>query len=141
MALLKGSQIVLECEGYGCTSASSILKSLCLNCSSIYCEPCWDKQGPHQPGKAGPDGLPHERTDKEIYERLKRILDPPENVVELSRLHQEDESTTWFGIEKKSQWPPNIPGSWSLRFAHGKHEATKWWHEIPSTSFLCWRDR
>ena len=27
-------------------------------------------------------------------------FDPPESISELSRLHQEDESTTWFGIEK-----------------------------------------
>ncbi|KAL8762431.1 MAG: hypothetical protein Q9184_001559 [Pyrenodesmia sp. 2 TL-2023] len=63
-------------------------------------------QSPHQPGKTGPDGLPHERTDKEIYERLQRILDPPESVSELSLLHQEDESTTWFGIEKGLNGPP-----------------------------------
>lgn len=106
MAPLKESQTVLRCEGSGCTGAASTPKSFCLNCSSIYCEPCWDKQGPHQPGKTGPDGLPHERTDKEIYERLKRILDPPESVSELSRLHQEDESTTWFGIEKDLNGPP-----------------------------------
>ena len=44
--------------------------------------------------------------DKEIYEQLKRILEPPESVSELSRLHQEDESTTWFGIEKDPNGPP-----------------------------------
>ncbi|KAL8843022.1 MAG: hypothetical protein Q9176_002325 [Flavoplaca citrina] len=44
--------------------------------------------------------------DKDIYERLQRILDPPESVSELSLLHQEDESTTWFGIEKDPNGPP-----------------------------------
>ena len=41
-----------------------------------------------------------------MYERLKRILDSPESVFELSRLHQEDETTTWFGIEKDFNGPP-----------------------------------
>ena len=92
----------LRCEGSGCTSQSSATKSLCVNCASIYCESCWDKQGPHQPGKTGPDGLAHERTDFETYDRLRRILDPPESISELTRLHQEDESTAWFGMEKDS---------------------------------------
>ena len=106
MASSTGSQITLHCEGSTCTSATSTPKSLCLNCSSTYCEECWDKQGPHQPGKLGPDGLAHERTDVEIYERLRRILHPPDNIFELSRLHQEDESTTWFGMEKDSNGVP-----------------------------------
>ena len=106
MAPSKESQTVLPCEGHRCASAASVPTSLCLNCSSTYCESCWDKQGPHQPGKAGPDGLPHEKTDKGIYERLKRILDPPESVFELSLLHQEDESTCWFGIEKDPNETP-----------------------------------
>lgn len=100
------SKINIRCEGSGCTGAPSTPKSICLNCSSTYCDTCWDKQGPHQPGKTGPDGLPHEKTDREIYERLQRILDPPESVSELSLLHQEDESTTWFGIEKDLNGPP-----------------------------------
>lgn len=88
------------CEGFDCTSDVDIRKSLCLSCGSTYCETCWEKQGPHQRGKVGIDGLPHEKTDRNIYERLKAILDPPEDVSELSRLHQKDEATTWFGIEK-----------------------------------------
>ena len=106
MAPSTGSQSILRCEGFTCTSATSTPKSLCLNCSSTYCDECWDKQGPHRPGKHDPDGLAHERTDVEIYERLNRSLDPPGNISELSRLHQEDESTTWFGIEKD---PNGVP--------------------------------
>ena len=97
---------IAKCEGSGCTATPSTPKLFCLNCSSTYCELCWGLQGPHQPGKTGPDGLPHERTNKEIYDRLEPILDPPESVSELSRLHEEDESTTWFGIEKDSNGKP-----------------------------------
>lgn len=43
-----------------------------------------------------------------IYDLLKPILDPPDSVFELSRLHIEDESTTWFGIEKDPDGSPNF---------------------------------
>ena len=92
-----------RCEGFGCINNFDAPSSLCLSCGSVYCELCWEKQGPHRPGKVGLDGLPHEKTDKSIYERLKVILEPPEDVSELSRLHLEDESATWFGIEKESK--------------------------------------
>jgi hypothetical protein len=90
----------VKCEGFGCTSDVQVYSSLCLSCGSTYCEICWERQGPHQPGKVGLDGLPHEKTDMDTYARLKAILDPPEDISVLSRLHQEDETTTWFGIEK-----------------------------------------
>ena len=78
----------------------------CVNCISVYCEACWERQGPHQRGKVGIDGLEHEKTDKGVFERLKLILDPPDDAYELSRLHREDESTTWFGIEKNQSRQP-----------------------------------
>jgi hypothetical protein len=100
------SPSAVQCEGFDCTIDVEVTRSLCLSCGSTYCETCWERQGPHQPGKVGVDGLPHEKTDKNIYERLKAILDPPEDVLELSRLHREDESTTWFGIEKDHSGQP-----------------------------------
>lgn len=96
----------VTCEGFDCPNDVDVSKSLCLSCDSTYCDICWERQGPHQPGKTGVDGLPHEKTDKNIYERLKAILDPPEDVAELSRLHQADEITTWFGIEKDQSGKP-----------------------------------
>lgn len=50
--------------------------------------------------------MPHERTDKNRYERLRVILEPTGNVEEISRLHTEDEDTTWFGIEKDTTGQP-----------------------------------
>ena len=79
---------------------------MCLNCNCTYCDVCWDKQGPHRPGKVGIDGLPHEKTEKPIYDRLIAIFEPPEDTEELSRLHLEDEDTTWFGIEKDAGGQP-----------------------------------
>ena len=95
-----------DCEGHGCQSAPHVARSLCVSCGSTYCDVCWDRQGPHRPGKVGLDGLPHEKTDQQIYDRLKAILEPPEYIDELSRLHIEDEDTTWFAVEKDSSGQP-----------------------------------
>ena len=95
-----------ECEGHECQSDLNSDRSLCLSCGSTYCNICWDRQGPHRPGKVGLDGLPHEKTDQQVYDRLKSILEPPENKEELSRLHMEDEDTTWFAIEKDVSGQP-----------------------------------
>ncbi|KAL9041478.1 MAG: hypothetical protein Q9214_004097 [Letrouitia sp. 1 TL-2023] len=72
----------------------------------MYCEVCWARQGPHQPGKAGPDGLPHEKTNELIYQLLRHIFNPLEDEKELSKLHIEDEETTWFGVEKNLSGKP-----------------------------------
>lgn len=95
-----------ECEGFDCKSGREASRSLCLSCDSTYCEVCWDRQGPHKKGKVGVDGLPHEKTDKQIYHRLKVILEPPEDKYQLNRLHIEDEDTTWFAVEKDPSGQP-----------------------------------
>lgn len=95
-----------ECENKGCNSDAKITRWLCLSCGSTYCDICWAEQGPHQPGKVGIDGLEHEKTNRDVYKRLKTILDPPADSRELGRLHQQDENTTWFGIEKDSSGQP-----------------------------------
>ena len=98
---------MLACEGKDCKSGPSVRRSLCIHCSgSIYCDECWNNQVPHGPGKVYTDGLPHEKVDKQIYERLKAILQPSEDTHVLSQLHIEDEDTTWFGIEKDGSGAP-----------------------------------
>jgi hypothetical protein len=69
-------------------------------------------QGPHSQGKTGLDGLPHEKTDINIVNNLKAILDPPGDPEALRRLHQQDEATMWFGVEPSehmSQVTKNYP--------------------------------
>lgn len=105
-ARLHTTSAPLECEAFECRSGREATKSLCPSCGSTYCDVCWDRQGPHKPGKVGLDNLPHEKTDKQIYDRLKVILEPPEDTIELSRLHVEDEDTTWFAVEKDSSGQP-----------------------------------
>ncbi|KAF2736521.1 hypothetical protein EJ04DRAFT_462876 [Polyplosphaeria fusca] len=70
----------------------------CSYCDMNICDSCWGRQGPHRPGRTGPDGLPHEKGDPDIVARLKSILTPPKDVVEQQSLHIDDEDTTWFGI-------------------------------------------
>ncbi|KAL8792167.1 MAG: hypothetical protein Q9195_005263 [Heterodermia aff. obscurata] len=98
--------ILAECEGFDCPSTDEAPKSLCLSCRSTACDFGWDQQGPHRPGKVGLDGLPHEKTGKQVYDRLKVIFEPPEGREEFSRLHIKNEDTTWFAVEKDTGGQP-----------------------------------
>ena len=51
----------------------------CPYCDMNFCDQCWAKQGPHQIGRPGPDGLPYEKVDPITVKRLKDILTPPED--------------------------------------------------------------
>ncbi|EUC48828.1 hypothetical protein COCMIDRAFT_2285 [Bipolaris oryzae ATCC 44560] len=72
----------------------------CSYCDMNFCDDCWGKQGPHKLGRKGPDGLPHEKANPTIVQRLKDILAPPQDYYEQQILHVEDEDTTWFGIAR-----------------------------------------
>jgi len=74
--------------------------SYCPECYSSFCDPCWEKQVPHRPGKIGPGGKPHEKTNRELLKKIEAILDPSFNRNELRSLHSNDEDTKWFGIAK-----------------------------------------
>jgi hypothetical protein len=52
------------------------------------------------------DGLPHEKTNRQVVERLRQILDPTRSTEEQESLHRSDEDTTWFGIARDSA---NLP--------------------------------
>ncbi|CAN9312297.1 unnamed protein product [Alternaria alternata] len=78
----------------------------CSYCGMNFCDECWSKQGPHKPGRTGPDGLPHEKANPTIVKRLQDILTPPQEYREQQILHIEDEDTTWFGMVRNSQNSP-----------------------------------
>ncbi|KAF2134377.1 hypothetical protein P153DRAFT_402048 [Dothidotthia symphoricarpi CBS 119687] len=78
----------------------------CSYCGMSFCDQCWDEQGPHQSGRTGPDGLPHEKANPTIVKRLKNILTPPQAHGEQQTLHVEDEDTTWFGLARDNQNRP-----------------------------------
>jgi hypothetical protein len=70
----------------------------CVNCDCTLCDRCWAKERSHKPGKLGPDGLPHEKAEVSVVNRLKETFNPPSDPEIQSRMHIEDEDATWFGI-------------------------------------------
>ena len=65
-----------------------------------YCGTCWNKVGPHRTGKLGPGGIPHEKTDQVIADKLRTTLEASPSEVEQEELFQNDENTAWFGVVK-----------------------------------------
>jgi len=80
----------------------------CVDCDSSYCGDCWPRQGPHKPKKKGRDGVPHEKTNPFVVRRLKAILHPTRKPEEIQKLHEEDESTKWFGVARDLTGRPNF---------------------------------
>lgn len=86
------------CEGFACPAADDVPRWLCIPCSSIYCDVCWERQGPHKPGKLALDRI-HEKIDKDVYDRLKEVFDPqPHDVSPIERA-----STLWLGAKDASR--------------------------------------
>lgn len=88
-----------ECEGYHCNN-STAETFFCHQCDSHFCNRCWSRQASHLPGKLASDGLPHEKIDIRIATRLEKILNSTNGPREQDALHQADETTIWFGIER-----------------------------------------
>jgi hypothetical protein len=93
------NQTAHECES-GFRGTPETKPHFCASCDSFYCEFCWERLGPHRPGKLGLDGLPHERTDIEIVNNLKAILEPSNSLDTIRKLHQQDAATKWFGVSR-----------------------------------------
>lgn len=83
-----------------------VITYFCINCDSTFCDECWDKERPHTQGKLGPDGLPHEKADPIIVNRLKETFTPTDDPQTQEEMHLRDEDTTWFGIARDST---NVP--------------------------------
>lgn len=73
----------------------------CIQCNNdLFCADCWSRERAHRPGAVGFDGKPHEKTDRDVVERLRMILEPERTTEEQQELHKSDEDTTWFGIAR-----------------------------------------
>jgi hypothetical protein len=95
MASITSTQCDLDDrEGY-CTGSEGPIW-YCVDCESSLCEPCWPQFMPHANGRTGRDG-PHEKVKKEVYKKLKDILEPRYTESQLEALHRRDLDTTWFG--------------------------------------------
>lgn len=51
-------------------------------------------------------GLPHEKTDRDIMNRLQNVLEPTRTAGQQQDLHKSDEDTTWFGIARDTANSP-----------------------------------
>jgi hypothetical protein len=74
--------------------------------NDAFCDKHWDEERPHRPGAVGFDGLPHEKTDRNVVKRLRDILESTRTAEEQQIEHKNDEDTTWFGIARD---PANLP--------------------------------
>lgn len=93
-----------QCDGLGCTvtdvnSNSSCRLWRCIDCDGFVCDGCWDRIRAHGIGRTGRDGRPHEKVDPRVEKALCDVLRPKITEEELDRLQEDDEATTWFGIE------------------------------------------
>lgn len=52
--------------------------------------------------------MPHEKTSPHVVKSLKAILNPTRNSVEIQKLHEDDEGTKWFGVNKDSTGKPTF---------------------------------
>ncbi|KXS99282.1 hypothetical protein AC578_6205 [Pseudocercospora eumusae] len=96
-----------ECEDDRCNGPQPPIWH-CVDCDSSYCSDCWGRQGPHKPKKKGRDGVPHEKTNPHVVKRLRAILNPTRNPDEIQKLHEDDESTKWFGVARDLTGRPNF---------------------------------
>lgn len=52
--------------------------------------------------------MPHEKTSPHVVKSLKSILNPTKNSVEIQKLHEDDEGTKWFGVNKDATGKPTF---------------------------------
>lgn len=69
----------------------------CNVCSLTLCSRCWDAQMPHRKNKVGPGGIPHEKTQAAVAEKVRNALMPPVDERVREQLYAADEVTAWFG--------------------------------------------
>ncbi|KAI9712097.1 MAG: hypothetical protein M1820_001806 [Bogoriella megaspora] len=72
----------------------------CNICKIRLCNICWPRQLVHKNGAPGPRGDPHEKTEVSVAAKVRKVLTPLSDPVAREKLHQDDEQTTWFGIER-----------------------------------------
>jgi hypothetical protein len=90
---------------YFCDNTTSDI-AFCTGCHYHLCHECWSNHPPHKRGHLGPAGVPHEKVDPKIVEELTQCMAEPEDESQQDKLHQEDEDTTWFGLERDAGGEP-----------------------------------
>ncbi|KAH0545443.1 hypothetical protein FGG08_000444 [Glutinoglossum americanum] len=91
-------------DPYKCTAChadgiDTSCQTLCNVCRLSLCDKCWDNCLPHRINPPSP-GIPHEKTNIGIANKIRDILQPKRSDAEEEELHRTDECTTWFGVDK-----------------------------------------
>lgn len=81
----------------------------CNICETSFCDQCWSGQFVHRKPPRG--GLPHEKTDVNVAEKVQNVLSPPTDNWVREQLYKADEITSWFG-----RIDYNIVGDYGLLF-------------------------
>ncbi|KAI8948038.1 hypothetical protein F4801DRAFT_474669 [Xylaria longipes] len=90
--------MVLTCEV--CDTEEGL--NFCTGCNEYYCNNCWEKRRAHRDGKQlGPGGIPHEQVSPNVVERVDACVAGPENEAEEREQHENDQDTTWFGLDRE----------------------------------------
>lgn len=78
----------------------------CEGCNEFVCEKCWNKFRPHRENKPGQNGIPHQRVALDIKEKMQVSMAEPMDEGDQTKQHQDDEDTTWFGLDKDENEEP-----------------------------------
>jgi len=78
----------------------------CTGCHAYFCGGCWNKRRAHREGLPGPGGIPHEANDPIIADLVEQCMAEPTNDSDQERQHQDDEDTTWFGLDRDASGDP-----------------------------------
>jgi hypothetical protein len=85
-----------------CKATDKITYS-CIQCNNLsFCNECWSLWILHVDGAVGWDGRPHEKSNAEVVQRLRQILEPTRTENDHEHELQNDDDTTWFGVGRDS---------------------------------------
>jgi hypothetical protein len=80
--------------------------AFCEGCNDFVCNKCWTRIRAHRENLSGPGGIPHQRVDPKIKEKMVESMAEPADQGDERRQHQEDEDTTWFALDKDDGGEP-----------------------------------
>jgi hypothetical protein len=78
----------------------------CTGCNAHFCDKDWNKRRAHRDKVPGPGGIPHEANDPKIADLVEQCMAEPLNDLEQGKQHQDDDETTWFGLDRDASGDP-----------------------------------